>query len=222
MKARSSLIWLMLMLAFAGILACSPLSLLSEQGKEVATKAADVASKAQGVTTRTTQTGAEAVSTTTAPEQNPGATKSTGSKVSATDTPTAETSGPAVLTGKIKQRLVGNGVALTVTKAELSKGTADVEPDQGNTFLLVHVIVENTSKTNKADFIPDDFQVKDSNGKLISSDTLGFPDDEMEGGRYSPGGKCEGTIGFQVSQKQKAFHLVYEYEDQEFDVDLGL
>ncbi len=223
MNARPSLIRLMLMMAFAGILACSPLSLLGEQGREVATKAADIASKAQESTTRMAESGAGIVPTSGASEQPvPAPTKSTGGKALATETSEPAASGPATFKGKIGKRLVGNNVALTVTKAEFSKGTVDVEPDSGNTFLLVHVIVENTSKSNKEEFYPDDFQVKDSSGKLIGYDTLGFLDDELEGGRYSPGGKNEGTIGFEVKEKLKGFHLVFEYEDQEFDVDLGL
>jgi hypothetical protein len=213
----------MLILAFAWILACSPLSLLSEQGNQVATKAADVASKAQEVTAGANQTGAEAVSTTAAAEQpEPAATKSTAGKASATDTPEPEASGPVTRNGKIGQRLVGESVALTVVKAELNKGTSDVEPDPGNTFLLVHLIVENTSKTDRADLYPDYFQVKDGSGRLIDYSNLGFLDDEFEGGRFSPGGKNEGIVGFEVSQKQKGFHLLFEYEDQQFDIDLGL
>lgn len=221
MTSRSSLIWPMLLIAFVGVLACSPLGLLSQQGKEAATKAAGIESQAQQVTTRTFETGGDAVSTAVASEPKQPAAKVSG-KASATDTPEPEASGPVVQTGKVGQRLVGDGVALTVNKAEFSKGTTDIEPNSGNTFLLVHVIVENTSKTERVDFYPDYFQVKDSNGKLMSYDSLGFPDDEMEGGRYAPGGRLEATVGYEVSQKMKGFYLVFDYEDQEFDVDLGL
>ncbi len=222
MKARPSLFWLMPSMAFALILACSPLTLLGEQGQQVATKAAEVASQAQQVTTRTTQTGAGVLPTAKAPEEKSAPTESSESDVSTTDTPEPKASGPVARNGKLGQRLVGEGVALTVTKVELNKGTSDVEPEPGNTFLLMNVIVENTSKTDRAEFDSDNFVVRDGSGRLIDYATLGFLDDEFEGGRFSPGGMNEGTIGFEVSQKQKGFHLLFEYEDQEFDVDLGL
>ena len=203
MKSNSMLKWGALVLAFAAGLACNPLS-LAQQGPALATQAAQVATLAVGVAPQVSQT-------MVAPMQ-PAATTSAGAMAT-----------PAqVVAGKVGQRLIGGDFALTVMKTELNQGTSDEQPDQGNVFLLAHVVVENVSPTDNVYFDPDKFQVKDSTGRLWDFTSLSFLTDELQVAKYAPGGKVAATVGFEVSQKATGFHLLFDYGgDRPMDVTLG-
>lgn len=220
-RNNSLLGWGLLVLALAIGMACNPLE-LAQQAPALATQAVQVATQAVEAATQVSQTE---LAPTPAPKvtkpaatqpvqpTQPAATKSAG----ATATPAKP------LAGKVGQRVTGGNFALTVTKAEFSKGTSDVQPDQGNVFLLVHVVVENISTTDNVFVRADAFQVKDSTGKLTGWIALSFLDDELGYAEYAPGGKVPATIGFQVSQKAKGFHLLFDYGgDKPMDFDLGL
>ncbi len=210
LRRTSVFVLSMLALALAASLACNPLSSVSDAPENAVTKITRVIS-------RTPAPGAEEPAAPTKAQSKSGPAEPTQAPA-VKGTPVAA----QAPVGKIGQRIVAENTALTVTRTELHKGTADVEPSAGAVFLLVHIVLENVGDSDTF-FTPDAFEIKDSTGKLIYTRHLEFLDDQLEPAEYAAGGKLEATVGFEVNQKAKGFHLLLDYGgDKPMDIDLGL
>lgn len=208
--------WVLVGLILIG-LSCSPLDLVSKSTGSTSSSGSGVASSAASENPPPSQKSSSAASVNPPPSQKSSSAQTQTAQASASSAD-ASTS---VKAGKVGQRIVGDNLAITVTKAEINKGTADIKPAQGNTYVVIYFVLENASK-NRLMFYPDSFEIKDSNGRLITNTWLDFLKDQLEIGQYAPGGKTTATIAFEVSQKSNGFHLLVDQgNDTVLDVDLG-
>jgi hypothetical protein len=123
--------------------------------------------------------------------------------------------------GSIGDRVEADGVALTVTGIEWKGSTAGTNQGQGNQPLLVHIIAENTNPTFDLEVAAGDFEIRRSNGQVIDFSPDSIVDDQLVDTTLAPGEKETKTVVFQLPASEETLHLLYDYNDQHMDIDLG-
>lgn len=129
---------------------------------------------------------------------------------------------PTEVSGNVGQRVAAAGVALTVSRAEFSPGSAQERPDTGKQFLLVHIVIENTDSSRDLAISLGDFRIRDASGSAVDSEPLGFISDPLQDSVLPPKGQVSATLGFTVNANAKGLHLLYDFNEQHIDFDLGM
>ncbi len=123
--------------------------------------------------------------------------------------------------GTIGDRVAADGVAITVTGFEWKMPSTDDIQTQGKQSLLVHIIIENTNPSNDLDVEAGDFEIKRPNGKLVDFWPESTTSDQLIDTTLVPGGKEAETVVFQLPTSEETLHLLYDFNDQHIDIDLG-
>lgn len=123
--------------------------------------------------------------------------------------------------GTIGDRVTGDGIALTVTGIEWKSPTTDGSQAQGNQPLLVHIVVENTNLTFDLEVAAGDFEIKRSNGNMVDFSPESVVSDQLVDTTLAPGEKETRTVVFQLPASEETLHLLYDFNDQHIDIDLG-
>ena len=111
-----------------------------------------------------------------------------------------------------------NGVKITVTSADTNPGTEFLTPDDGNTFLICHVKVENATD-DKLDINPYDFKL-DVNGVEQDTDLMGSSLDgvnELNMATLKKGASIEGDLAFQIPADDSGDVTLEYYANSFFD-----
>ncbi len=127
---------------------------------------------------------------------------------------------PAVR-GSIGDRVAAEGVALTVTGIEWTQSTAVDNQTQGNQTLLVHIVAENTDPSHDLEVAAGDFEIRRANGQLVDFSPATAASDQLVDSILAPGGKEIKTVAFQLPPSEETLHLLYDFNDQHIDIDLG-
>ncbi len=125
------------------------------------------------------------------------------------------------VTGTIGERVAAEGVAITVTAIEWKNSTTDSSQAQANQPLLVHIVVENTNPTFDLALSAGDFEIKRSNGQVLDFAPESVASDQLVDATLAPGDRETKTVVFQLPVSQETLHLLYDYNDQHIDIDLG-
>ncbi len=124
------------------------------------------------------------------------------------------------VTGSIGDRVEAEGVAITVTGIEWKDSTAGGSA-QGNQYLLVHIVAENTNPTYDLQVSAGDFSIKRPNGQTLDFSPDNIASDQLVDMTLKPGQKETRTVVFRLPQSQETLHLLYDYNDQHLDIDMG-
>jgi Domain of unknown function (DUF4352) len=116
---------------------------------------------------------------------------------------------PAQTIGHIGERVELAGVALTALKVKRQSSVNEfLTPDEGNIYLAVEVIIENTAK-EKAPYNPFYFKLKDQDGFEYTTSFAGVEPD-LKSGELRTGGKARGNVTFEVKKTAKGLVMTYE------------
>ncbi len=108
---------------------------------------------------------------------------------------------------------------IQVLYTETQESNLYVEPREGYEFLILEVIIKNTSET-KMDVSAYEFFLLDSFGYASKSIYL-WGEDELTSAALSPGGTVQGTVGFEVPKGEVNPILIYDhylYEESRVDL----
>lgn len=111
-------------------------------------------------------------------------------------------------TASVGQRVETGGIALTVLNAFKANRIGYQDPDAGNVFLVIEVVIENVDR-DEAPYNPLYFSVKDSDGFEYNT-TITAPDPDLKSGTLTRGGRVRGFIAFEVRDIAKGFVMTYE------------
>lgn len=112
--------------------------------------------------------------------------------------------------GKVGDRIEQGGIALTVVNVlKVASVSEFLQPEPGNTYLVVEVIIENISRDDETPYNPLYFSVKDADGFQYNV-TMLAPDPALSSGKLVKGDKVRGNVAFEV--KETASGLVISYE----------
>ncbi len=137
---------------------------------------------------------------------------------------TPEAVEPKRVIGKVGQRVESTGIALSVLKVQKrAKVNEYIEPEAGNTYITVEVVIENTSR-DETPYNPLYFKVKDADGFEHDVSLMGA-DPQLKSGNLRAGAKSRGFVTFEVPKIAKGLVMSYEplvilggYEPIEFNL----
>lgn len=101
------------------------------------------------------------------------------------------------------------GVVLTVLNVTKMDKIGFFNPNPGNTFLVVEVLIENSSRPDEMPYNPLYFSLKDSNNFEYNV-SLVSPNPSLKSGTLPAGSKVRGNIAFDVSPSANGFVLTYK------------
>jgi uncharacterized protein DUF4352/zinc ribbon protein len=111
--------------------------------------------------------------------------------------------------GAVGEAREAGGEILTILNVTKANKIGPFTPAAGNTFLVVDVQIENSSRTTEAPYNPLYFSVKDvDNFEYNVSFTS--PDPSLKSGTLPLGSKVRGNVAFEVSSTAKGFILTYK------------
>lgn len=123
--------------------------------------------------------------------------------------------------GRLGQRIAAQTIALTATQVEMSEGTGDSKPEQGQVFVIIHLNVENLDSTTGLEVDNGDFQLRDAAGDTVDSFPGDVTSDQIQDLDLGPSEQATGTIVFQVPTAAHDLHLLYDFNEKHIDIDLG-
>jgi hypothetical protein len=136
------------------------------------------------------------------------------------------TPSPGQTIGSIGERIEHDGIALTVTSMS-SVDSIDglTNAKEGYVFLVIEVIVENSSRVGQTPYDPTFFTVTDSMGVQYAA-LSSAPDPALSVGSLTTGDQVSGNIAFEVDTTVTGIILAYEPAITadapiRIDVDLG-
>jgi hypothetical protein len=125
---------------------------------------------------------------------------------SSTMTNTNET---ASQVGRIGDRIVSGGIALTILQVERTDRIGEFqEVEEGNQYLTAEVLIENIDR-DEAPYNPLYFSVKDADGIEYTSDIY-TAEGALQAGEIFKGDKVRGFVAFKM--KENATELTLSYE----------
>lgn len=140
--------------------------------------------------------------------------------VEATSTPKPEKTD--VVVGDIAEL---EGIAIQVTKVEISKGTTIDKPKTGMEFVIVHVFVKNVGDT-VISYNPYYFKMQNSQGQILDA-TIMFSgsEEELSSGELIPGGIVSGVIPYEQPVDDKGLIFIYNdialFSDKQISIRLS-
>lgn len=110
--------------------------------------------------------------------------------------------------GIVGERMEQSGMALTVLSAERITATDDSSVKEGDKFLVLEVLIENTGRDEKMTYSPLYFSVKASNGDEYHVDPF-TQGTSLQAGSLSKGDQARGFIVFEIPPTANDFLLAY-------------
>lgn len=124
-------------------------------------------------------------------------------------TPIPPTPTPAPEIFQVGDAVKLKDTVITVTGVEYSEGDEWEKPDTGKVYLLVHLHMDNAGP-DEISVNPFDFKVKDSNGVIVDTGFITFPENELSAVDLAPGGKIDGIVPFEVPRGDPSLQLIYQ------------
>ena len=116
---------------------------------------------------------------------------------------------PTSAIGIINEPKEVNGIALTVLNAENMPKMDFLTADQGYTFLVLDVVIENTGREEETPYNSFYFSVKDSDGYQYNS-TFITREPSIKAGKLPKGDKVRGFVAFEVRSTSHGLVVTYE------------
>ncbi len=111
--------------------------------------------------------------------------------------------------GAIGEAREAAGVVLTVLNVTKMDKIGFFNPNPGNIFLIVEVLIENSNRPDEMPYNPLYFSIKDPNDFEYNISFVS-PDPSLKSGTLPMGGKVRGNVAFEVSSSAKGFILTYK------------
>lgn len=133
--------------------------------------------------------------------------------------PTATASpSPTPEVGQVGQRIIANGIGLTVVGVAKLSEFAPV-------YLIVDVIIENISRDEGAPYGPIHFRLEDSEGYRYDA-TYWVPYTTLDNGVLARGSQARGKVAFEIEPTASGFIAIYDLTElpggyQVIRIDLG-
>jgi hypothetical protein len=121
----------------------------------------------------------------------------------------APTIQPPTSTEQVGLRHLSGDVALTISNVSRQEEISVYNPDEGNIFLDLDVLLQNTGKGNSISYSPLDFRLKDSEGYEYTSALISLKP-ALVSGDLAAGQSAKGHLAFEVRQEASGFVLVYQ------------
>ena len=116
---------------------------------------------------------------------------------------------PAIVRGKVGERVVSGGLALTVMGVTNVPRYKEVTaPPATQKFVGVDVVIENNS-SQAHQYFSTSFKIKDPKDRVYASGGLGVGDPPLEWGTVVQGEKVRGHVAFVVPKEASGLTLVY-------------
>ena len=113
-------------------------------------------------------------------------------------------------TNLVGDKVEDNGYALTILYVYISEGDGFWNPEQGNVYLVIEVLIENISSEYEIPYNPLYFSVKDSLGYEFNGSLFGTPYPSLKSGVLLKGEKSRGFVAFEVPATSTTFTVTYE------------
>ena len=112
--------------------------------------------------------------------------------------------------GVVGDVIILNGMEIQVVDIMKSNGGEFSLLEEGNEFIIVDVVIRNTSDKQQH-YNEFDFKLQNSNGQIKDvTFMLADNDNKLGSGEISPGGAVRGTISFEEKKGQEELILIYE------------
>jgi hypothetical protein len=111
--------------------------------------------------------------------------------------------------GWIGKRIELGGMALTVLDASRWASVDTWTPDEGYTFLVIEVIIENTGKRDELPYNPLYFSIKDNEGFEYNTSFFSA-NPSLKSGTILKGDKVRGLVTFEIRSNSSGLVVTYE------------
>jgi hypothetical protein len=179
-------------------------------------KTATVATSAPGNITEVDVSAIQTAAVQTALAGVPAQAQATEEPVVAAPQPTdvpAPTETPQPLPSedlcRVGEQCQANGIALTVLNVSKMDSISIFNPESGNTYLVLEVLIENVSRSEDTPYNPMYFSLKDADGFEYSI-TMASPDPSLKSGDLRKGDKARGFVSFEVKSNASGFVVSYK------------
>ena len=187
------------LLAILALCVCVVLPAVAMMGRNVSNNPSQVVNTVAGVAT---EKNLNIQTSTPKPTNSPESTETPKS----TNTPQPSLT-PDV--GAIGEAREAAGVVLTVLNVTKMDNIGFFDPQSGNTFLIVEVVIENSSRSDETPYNPLYFSLKDSDNFEYSISFVS-PDPSLKSGTLPLREKVRGNVAFEVRSSAKGFILTYK------------
>jgi hypothetical protein len=131
---------------------------------------------------------------------------------------------PAVVRGKVNQRVEAGGLAITVLDVADQPRVSILTPPGGQKFADCDVLLENTGPRAMT-YYAVRFKIQDDQARLFDGNSIAGGGPQLGYGTLVPGGKARGHVAFDLPKDAKGLKLTYPVDTaaqpQSIEIDLG-